>query len=255
MGSPRSDQAWIELINLTMNTTEQTAEETIYVVAPQLVALGSALEPLSKAARYALRRKVPQTDERFVVVDDLLRHLGVIEHALSGLGARLEGLMTDVIQNGEANAIDVGRSVGRLEQVLWEFVDGYIDAKSCQEGPESVQAQALILGIYRHHIESICNWLDELVTTVLHPEQALDLRGIKPSSDVTLKVSLNMTNPPEMSQIDILVKSLLAQAEEAVAAQSYAGIAREAKPGVVSALGALAFGLAATSAIFRKKHE
>ena len=119
-----------------------------------------------------------------------------------------------------------------------------------------MEAQALILGVYRHHIESICTWIDELVTTVLNPEQALDLRGIKPSGDMTLNVSLNMTDPPEMSQIGSLVKSLLAQAEEAAqAAQTFAGKAREAKPGIFSTIGAIAFGLGVSGAIFGKKHD
>ena len=118
-----------------------------------------------------------------------------------------------------------------------------------------MEAQALILGVYRHHIESICTWLDELVTTLLNPEQALDLRGIKPSSDVTLNVSLNITDPPEMSQIGSLVKSLLAQAEEAEAAQTYAGLAREAKPSILSTMGAMVFGLGVSGAIFGKKHD
>ncbi len=152
-----------------MNSTEQPGLETIYVLAPQLVALGHALKPLSKAARDALRHTVPQTDQPFVALDDLVRHMGVIEHALSALGSRLDGLMAEVIQNGAADALVVGRSVGRLEQVLWEFVDGYHDAKACRAEPESLEAQALILGVYRHHIESICSWLDELVTTVLSP--------------------------------------------------------------------------------------
>lgn len=236
-----------------MNSTEQPGLETIYVLAPQLVALGRALKPLSKAARDALRHTVPQTDQPFVALDDLVRHMGVIEHALSALGSRLEGLMAEVIQNGAADALVVGRSVGRLEHVLWEFVDGYHDAKACRAEPESLEAQALILGVYRHHIESICTWLDELVTTVLNPEQALDLRGLKPSGDMTLNVSLNMTDPPEMSQIGSLVKSLLAQAEEA--AQTFAGKAREAKPGIFSSIGAMAFGLGVSGAIFGKKHD
>lgn len=245
-----------------MNSTEQPGLETIYVLAPQLVALGHALKPLSKAARDALRHPAQPTDQPFVALDDLVRHMGVIEHALSALGSRLDGLMADVMQNGEADAFVVGRSVGRLEQVLWEFIDGYQDARACQAGPESVEAQALILGVYRHHIESICSWLDELVTTVLSPEQALDLRGIKPSSDVTLNVSLNMTDPPEMSQIGSLVKSLSVQAEEAAeaaqaaqAAQAFAGKACEAKPGIFSTIGAMAFGLGVSGAIFGKKHD
>ncbi len=72
---------------------------------------------------------------------------------------------------------------------------------------------------------------------------------------MTLNVSLNMTDPPEMSQIGSLVKSLLAQAEEAQAAQTFAGKAREAKPGIFSTIGAMAFGLGVSGAIFGKKHD
>lgn len=235
--------------------TGRPAVKTNYVLSPQLLALGKALEPLSKAARQALRRKVRHSGQTFVVLDGLVRHMGLIEHAFSGLAPRLDGLMTDVIQNGGADALVVGRSVGRLEQVLWEFVDGYLDAKACQAGLEGVEAQKLILGVYRHHIESICDWMDEFVTVVLNPEQALQIRGIEPSSEVMLTVSLNMTNPPEMTEIDNLVKSLLAQAEEMQASLTLPEKTREAPPGIFGILGALAFGLGLTGAIFGKKHD
>jgi hypothetical protein len=42
---------------------------------------------------------------------------------------------------------EVGRSVGQLEQVISELVDGYLDTKASHAGAESVEARALILGV------------------------------------------------------------------------------------------------------------
>ena len=44
-------------------------------------------------------------------------------------------------------------------------------------------------------------------------------------------------------------------AEEAEAAKSIAGMARESKPGIFSTVGAMAFGLGVFGEIFGKKHE
>jgi C4-dicarboxylate-specific signal transduction histidine kinase len=70
-----------------------------------------------------------------------------IEHALSRLNPRLEGLMSEVICKEGVGPLEVGRSAGRLEQVLSELVDGYLDAKTSHADAESVEARALILGL------------------------------------------------------------------------------------------------------------
>ncbi len=237
-----------------MTSPVQPSSETICVLPPQLLALGEALAPVAKAARQALVRRVRPSGQDFVTLESLSRHMGGIEHALSRLNPRLEGLMSDVIRKEGVGPLEVGRSAGRLEQVLSELIDGYLDAKASHAGAESVEARALILGVYRQHIRNICDWLDDLVATISNPAVALRRRGIEPSGDVVLTVPLNMTSPPEMAKLGALVRTLQPPPEDRVEAPIRPQQVRDDGPGVLGTIGALAFGLGLSEAVFGRKH-
>jgi hypothetical protein len=228
--------------------------EVNYVLSPQALALGEALAPVAKAARQALVRRVRPSGQDFVTLESLSRHMGEIEHALSRLTPRLEGLMSDVIDKEGVGPLDVGRSVGRLEQVISELVDGYLDAKASRAGAESIESRTLILGVYRHHIRNLCDWLDDLVATTLHPAAALRRRGIEPSGDVVLTVPLNMTSPPEMAKLSALVRALQSQLEDHVESSIRPQLTRDDRPGLLGTIGALAFGLGLSRVVFGRKH-
>ena len=163
-------------------------------------------------------------------------------------------LMSDVIRKEGVGALEVGRSVGRLEQVLSELVDGYLEAKASLPGAESVEAQTLILGVYRHYIRDICDWLDEFVAAISNPEAALRRRGIEPSGDVVLTVPLNMTSPPEMAKLYALIRALKSSFEDRVEAPIRLQQMRDDRPGVLGTIGVLAFGLGLSEAVFGRKH-
>ena len=237
-----------------MSSPVQPSSETICVLPPQLLALGEALAPVAKAARQALVRRVRPSGQDFVTLESLSRHMGGIEHALSWLNPRLEGLMSDVIRKEGVGPLEVGRSAGRLEQVLSELIDGYLDAKASHAGAESVEARALILGVYRRHIRNICDWLDDLVATISNPAVALRRRGLELSGDVVLTVPLNMTSPPEMAKLGALVRTLQPPPEDRVEAPIRPQHVRDDGPGVLGTIGAHAFGLGLSEAVFGRKH-
>lgn len=237
-----------------MTAAVPTSSELTCVLPPQVLALGEALAPVAKAARQALVRRVRSSGQDFVTLDSLSRHMGGIEHALSRLNPRLEGLMSEVIRKEGVGPLEVGRSAGRLEQVLSELVDGYLDAKASHADAESVEARALILGVYSHHIRNICDWLDELVATISNPAVTLRRRGIEPSGDVVLTVPLNMTIPPEMVKLDVLVRTLQPRPEERVDSPIEPQQTRDDGPGVLGTIGALAFGLGLSEAVFGRRH-
>jgi hypothetical protein len=163
--------------------------------------------------------------------------------------------MSDVIRKEGVEPLEIGRSAGRLEQVISELIDGYHDAKASHAGAESIEARALILGVYRHHIRNICDWLEDLVATISNPAAALRRRGMEPSGDVVLNVPLNMTSPPEMAKLSALVSTLQPQPEERVESSIRPQQTRDDRPGVLGTIGALAFGLGLSQAVFGRKHE
>ncbi len=237
-----------------MTSVEPTSSELICVLPPQIIALGEALAPVLKAARRELSRRVRPTGQTFVTLDDLAHHMGVVEHALTQITPRLDGLMTDVIRNDDAGLLEAGRSAGRFEEVLGELVDGYLQAKASHAGPEDAEARVLMIGVYRHHIRNICDWLDNLISAIANPAREMQLRGIEPSDHVQLAISLNMTAPPEMDKLAALVERLQHQPTSSQAPMIAPVQSSPRAPGLLASIGALIFGLGLTKAVFGVKH-
>jgi len=180
--------------------------------------------------------------------------MGVIQQALTHLSPRIDGLMTDVVHKVGAGAVEAGRAAGRLEQVLSEFIDGYLDAKASHAGPEASDARSLILGVYRHHIREICEWLEELVEAIANPASAIQKRGIAAAANVELTVALNMTSPPEMAKLDALAKRLIPPPETYIEPSPRVEQRETSGPGILGTIGALAFGIGITKAVLGRNH-
>jgi len=240
-----------------MDTSVPNFEDVVYKLPSRVTFLGEALEPVAKSLRQEIARKVKPSGHEFLIVDDLLLHMDVIHQALIHLSSRLDDLMGNLIQDESAGMAEAYRAAGRLEQVFSEFIDGYHEAKSSHDGPESSEARKLLLGVYRHHIREICKWLDDLVQTIANPASALEKRGITPTADTELTVVLKMTSPPEMAKLDALAKRLHIQVEPlAEAPPTYEP--REPPeprgPGILGTIGGLAFGIGISKAVFGRQH-
>lgn len=227
--------------------------DVVCVLPSQVVFLGEALAPVAKSARQAMARRVRPSGHEFVTLEDLSRHMGVIQLALTHLSLRLDGLMTDVIRNEGAGMAEAGRAAGRLEQVLSEFVDGYLDAKASHAGPDSSEARTLIMGVYRRHIREICEWLEELVGVIASPASALQDRSIDTEANV-LTVTLSLTRPPEMDKLDALAQRLLRQSETDSGPSPRPEQHEPSGSGIFRTIGALAFGIGFTNALFGRSH-
>jgi len=233
------------------------SEEVDYVLSPQLPALGEALALVTASARRAMARRRRPSGEGFLIPESLSRHARVVSHGLSQLELRTEGLISDVIHNKNARPLDVGRSVGRLEQVVSELIDGYLEAKAARADTGSAEARTLILGVYRHHIRNVCNWMDDLVAIIANPEAAaLRGRDLESSADrVVLTVRLDMTSPPEMARLFELIEAQHPSPEECAESPVRSQLPRDDPPGVFDAIGALAVGLSLSEAVFGRKDK
>jgi hypothetical protein len=167
--------------------------------------------------------------------------------------------MKDVIRNEEAGLAEASRAAGRLEQVLSEFVEGYQAAKAAHAvDTDSREARSLLLGVYRHHVRVICDWLDDLVHAINNPIAALDKQAIPVTSNVMLTIALNMTSPPEMAKLDALAKRLRQKSEpsiEAVPTQPPREAPINNEPGILGTIGALAFGVGLANSVFGRHHR
>lgn len=237
-----------------MSAPVLSPEEVVCVLPSQVIFLGKALAPVARDARQAMTRRVRSSGHEFVTLGDLSHHMGVIQQALTHLSPRIDGLMTDVVHKVGAGAVEAGRAAGRLEQVLSEFIDGYLDAKASHAGPEASDARTLILGVYRHHIREICEWLEELVEAIANPASAIQKRGIAAAANVELTVALNMTSPPEMAKLDALAKRLIPPPETYIEPSPRVEQRETSGPGILGTIGALAFGIGITKAVLGRNH-
>jgi hypothetical protein len=226
----------------------------VCVLPPHVVLLGDALASVARSATHAMTRRVRLSGQEFVTLDDLTYHMGVIQQALTHLSPRLDGLMNDVIHKVDVGAVEVGRATGRFEQVLFEFIDGYLEAKASHAGPESGVGRSLILGVYRQHIRAICAWLEQLAEVIANPGVNIQKRGIAHSPNAELTVTLNMTSPPEMEKLDALAKSLLQPNKMPNDPLPRFEQYEAAAPGVLGTIGALAFGVGITQAVLGRSH-
>lgn len=238
-----------------MTAAVPTSCELTCVLPPQILALGEALAPVAKAARHELARRVRPSGQAFMALDDLSHHLGVVEHALTRLTPRLDALMTDVIRNDGAGVLEAGRSAGRLEQVLSELVEGYLEAKASHAGPEDAEARVLMVGVYRHHIRNICDWLEHLISAIANPAREIQLLGIEPSDYVELTIPLNMTTPPEMDKLTLLVERIHHQPPTSQGSPVLPSQSRPSAPGLLATIGALVFGFGVNRAVFGGRDE
>lgn len=228
--------------------------DTVFEFPQRVIHLAEAMEPIAQSARRALARKVIQSKCEFELPEGCQQHIDVILHALSHLQARVDGLMTNVIQNEKAGTLDAGRAAGRLEQVLSELVDGYLDAKACVAVGDANRARSLVLAVYRHHILAICKWLDVLVKAIRLPAAAVREHQHKNvGGGITVTVVLKMSSPPEMAQLESLAEQLVRNGNVQMphCTNSRLGQAR----GILDRIYALAFGLGITQATLARQHE
>ena len=113
----------------------------------------------------------------------------------------------------------------------------------------------MLLGVYRRHVNEICIWLEELAGVAADPALAVQKRGVSKAGNIEITVTLKLTIPPEMKKLEELTRSLFAEPKaepQAIPAQN----SREAnRPGILGTLGALAFGIGISKAIFGNPHS
>ena len=183
-----------------MAATQPDPNDVVFVLPPGVTFLGEALVPVVVSIKQDLAKKIRPSGPDFVVPDDLSTHMGTISSALGHLSSWLEIQIVSFMKDERAGNADAYRLAGRLEQILSEFVDGYQLAQMSRAGPEARQSRTLLLGVYRHHISEICDWLDELVQVIANPRVAMEKLGIPLAENVELPVVLRMTSPPEMAK-------------------------------------------------------
>jgi hypothetical protein len=227
--------------------------DSITCVLPEpVLQLGQALAPVASQLRGGLRRRPAQTGDEFEVPGDVTLHLVFVMQHLGHLGKTIDQLSTEVLNAPEASALDVGRAAGRLEQVLIEFTQSCHEAMRSRETVETAQARTLTIGVYRHYLRQVADWLDRLVAAIEDPLKALREQGIAPAEGVTLPIALGVTTPSQYAELVELANALREHADttgEHPEERSARAVTRPAGPGLLGTLGAMVLGFGIAGAL------
>ena len=215
----------------------------VCLVPTQVTLLGEALKPVAAQLHGALIQQEVSTGPEFDTLTDICLHMSIIEQALAHLEPRFDDLTKSVIQNDKATALDAGRAAGRLEQVLSEFVNGYQKALVSTPGQDSLEARDLVLGVYRNHICELSQWLDKLVSAIAEPLATLKEQHIRLAANVVLPVTLNLTNPPQITRLHEIAQAFQCEPLNQTPIPD-----QPTRPGLLATVGALAFGLGVVNA-------
>jgi hypothetical protein len=229
--------------------------------APRFKLAADALSPVAARLRADLQAKPSGPAESFEVPHQLSRHMDLVVDGLTRLEHCIEHLNTEVLSNDAANATDAGRAAGRLEEALQTFVRGYCIVRASRPSADleqlSREGRRLMMGVYRHFLKEVLEWIDRLVDALDDPIKVAQATHQPLDRDVTLTIKLTLTTPPQFKRLHEMAHEVVA----AVTGQQPVltlddGMNTPAPirstPGPLAHLGALAFGLAVARRAFRR---
>ena len=215
----------------------------------RVILWGQAIRPLYDSLSQALRQPASPSCEPFQGLEDVCRHFESYTRGLSDLGEILTAINTSVLGNKQASDADVYQTAGRLEQVLQHLIQPYLEIGFSAPQSNFPELQPLILGVFRHTLFEIHDWLQCMLEDIQDPASACERRGLQVTEGMVLSIDLNLTSPPEMERLQQIADDTLYPAEQAAEdlSLSHPSPSPPPRPGLLAHLGALIFGLAVAS--------
>lgn len=234
-----------------MPTTPPTPDDRPEcVLPPKVKLLGEALAPVVSDLRRALQRRVRRTGKPFEAPNDVVRITGELVRLLKGVQARYEALEHWLDDGADASPLEVGRLVGRLEQVLDDFLDVWREIQSATDGAAASEERRLLAAIFRHYLTQLADWLDRLVLVIADPRAEVDRQGLPLVDGGTVTVTLSLTQPPEMARL-----MELAAGWSRAPADEPPSLGAPARPGLLAHLAAIALGFGVAGALSGRDGE
>lgn len=169
-------------------------------LAPRLRWLREALEPVLRKLEAALVEARPSASPTVSV-----RNVAEARRALEVTNARLQeavkGLMNEVVEREEVSERDVYRVVWRFEVVLDVLMEYYRYFRVLRRRATGGDVCILLEGMFRHSLQEIRDWLQELVDTLINPEAALLRMGLPNTGEVKITLALALSTAPEAEQL------------------------------------------------------
>lgn len=165
----------------------------------RLVCLGEAMAPVLRKLDAAVAEESLPTVPVGSMVDVIKEGLAALGRSMSRLSDQVNGLMSNVAANESATDRDVYRAVGRFEGVLDEIISDYRKIGRQSAFGSNEEALVLLAGTYRHSMQEIQAWLQDLVDTLADPKAALRRKGLPTTGSIEIPLTLTLTSAPELA--------------------------------------------------------
>lgn len=168
---------------------------------PRLVWLGEALTPVLRKLEAALAEPRLPTAPVPSMRNAVTEGRDALEATNTRLKAAANGLMSGVVAREESSEQEVYRAAWRLEVVLDVLIERY--SKICRYSGKGRDEEAclLLMGLFRHSMREIRDWLQALVDTLTNPRAALLRKGLPTTGRVRITLPLTLSTAPEAEQL------------------------------------------------------
>ena len=184
------------------------------LLAPHVVLLGEALQPLLRKVEAALSEPVRPigADENFL---DVCRSTLIqFRESVNRLADEANGTLNGVAGAADVPDAEVHRAVGRLEMVLDELLDSYAELREARPHTAHVRGQELLLAALRQTLTEIQDWLLDMVDAFADPVEALKRKGLPTDGSANLQLIFKITTPKELEEFNDWADEQVLELEE-----------------------------------------
>ena len=171
-------------------------------LAPRLRWLREALAPVLRKLEAALAEPRLPTAPVYSMRDAVTEGQNAINVSRVRLKDAVNGLMNSVFEREEVSDRDVYQAVWRFEVVLDVLIERYLKiCRYCAKGSRDEEASALLMGMFRHSMREVRDWLQELLDTLTNPRAALLRKGLPTTGRVRITLTLALRTAPEAERL------------------------------------------------------
>lgn len=172
------------------------------LLPPRVTLLGVAMLPVLEKLEQEIDRTIQPSIFVLDMKDILPKHLDTLVALVQSLEKRLNRFMPDVVSNSSATDGDVYRAVGGFEALIDDLLAGYQGICALNARGSDKEARDLLAGIYRHTLNEVRDWLQELVETLADPMATVIKRGLPTNGYVELPLMLTFTGAPQLPALE-----------------------------------------------------
>lgn len=168
------------------------------VVAPHVVLLGEALQPVLRRIETELRKPVRPVGGNVHFAATGKQAADQLADALQRLSDEGNGALNDIVRSEDAPEAQVHYAVGRFARVLDDMLQHYAELRQVRPWAWHRREHEVLVATFHHFLTQIQSWLRDVVEATEDPIKILRRKGLPTDGSAVLVVKLHLTNSNEM---------------------------------------------------------